>query len=250
MTVKFSGKANSPKHSNIWFSTTPWTSSIRILWIRIGAERTMQRSVRSNVSPGCKNPSRPRLLLLLPRSCNSRWKRSQGGPFWVTSYGQAEANVFLPIPFWWGVRPLAEQRWRSTLDVSKRRRTRQAEPRSDTLRRKRSDHNSNKFMNAKIVRSSGGSSEYLASPSPPTFDHTVSNTPRTGYSSLREFEAKINEEWLAYIRKGTQLCPGGTSDRYDAVSPFLKAARRPWGYQSYLIQKKSDVSFLLRVIWL
>lgn len=45
------------------------------------------------------------------------------------------------------------------------------------------------------------------------------------------------------------ICPFGTFDRCEAVSPFLQASLKPWGHQSYFFLK-DYLLFFCEMVWL
>lgn len=60
----------------------------------------------------------------------------------------------------------------------------------------------------------------VAFPSLHKFNNNALYTLPTGSSSRPQSVANPDNEWLEDIRKDFNLCPDGTIDRYEAVSPF------------------------------
>lgn len=85
--------------------------------------------------------------------------------------------------------------------------------------------------------------------SPYKLNHKIPSTLFTGYSSLLQTVLSLNKQWLADIRKALQIFPNGTFDRTEAALSFLQAA---WchGNLSFLFEKKDEVLFFLRMLWL
>lgn len=78
-------------------------------------------------------------------------------------------------------------------------------PSTGTQCRKRWEHKETKVMKGKALRSSGGCSEDLASPSPHKLDDSVLITQPTAYSSPPHFVAHLDKEWLTDIRRARHL---------------------------------------------
>lgn len=94
LVSKSAGQSTSLKSSQKVVLTI-WLCFLMKLGIRVGTERRMQRSVRSDFSDDCNNRYSP-ILLIWPPYCPSWQKNPQGGPHQGTFKVEGWDNTFLP----------------------------------------------------------------------------------------------------------------------------------------------------------